>query len=256
MAEASCSVDGCDRVEYGKGLCNMHYQRWRKHGDVNHARPKRVGVEPCAVDGCGKLVKARGWCAAHWSRWKRHGSPTARLPGQIVDGKRICPICEIDKPLEEWSSGLCKPCGAARTAAWRERNPYVPKAWDPRTCDACGQPFLGNAKQKRYCSPACRLAYKNRANWKHMNNRRQKLRGAWVESFDRLEIFERDGWVCALCDLPVDKEARFPDPASASLDHVVPISLGGQHSRANAQCSHLGCNVRKGARILEEAVVA
>jgi len=40
---------------------------------------------------------------------------------------------------------------------------------------------------------------------------------------------------------------------AASLDHRIPISRGGEHSRANAQTSHLGCNVRKGARLMEGA---
>lgn len=252
MAKASCSVDGCDRVEYGKGLCNMHWLRVRRHGDVNHTRAKRVGVDPCAIDGCEKLQVARGWCTAHWTRWKRHGSPTARLRGEVVDGKRICPDCGFDKPLADWSGSLCKQCCADRTARWRQRNPYAPKAWNPCVCAGCGSPFLGNSKQKKYCSRECRSAFKNRDNWKHMNNRRARIRAVWVESFDRLEIFDRDEWQCGLCGEQVDPTARHPDPLSASLDHVVPISLGGQHSRANAQCAHLGCNVRKGARILEE----
>ena len=28
-----CSIDDCNRPAYGRGLCNMHYLRWRKHGD-------------------------------------------------------------------------------------------------------------------------------------------------------------------------------------------------------------------------------
>ena len=28
-----CSFTGCTRPFFGRGLCNMHYQRWRKHGD-------------------------------------------------------------------------------------------------------------------------------------------------------------------------------------------------------------------------------
>lgn len=28
-----CSIEDCDRPEYGRGLCNMHWKRWRKHGD-------------------------------------------------------------------------------------------------------------------------------------------------------------------------------------------------------------------------------
>lgn len=33
MAKAKCSVETCDRLAYGHGMCNMHYQRWRTHGD-------------------------------------------------------------------------------------------------------------------------------------------------------------------------------------------------------------------------------
>lgn len=28
-----CQVEGCERDAWARGLCDMHYQRWRKHGD-------------------------------------------------------------------------------------------------------------------------------------------------------------------------------------------------------------------------------
>lgn len=28
-----CSVTGCGNNAYGRGFCNRHYQRWRRHGD-------------------------------------------------------------------------------------------------------------------------------------------------------------------------------------------------------------------------------
>lgn len=37
MSKRTCSVDGCDRPFYGKGWCNMHYQRWRKGSPVGGA---------------------------------------------------------------------------------------------------------------------------------------------------------------------------------------------------------------------------
>lgn len=81
------------------------------------------------------------------------------------------------------------------------------------------------------------------------DKRRAAKYGVGFEKFDHAEIFERDNWTCGLCSERVDPELSWPDPMSASLDHVTPISLGGPHSRANTQCSHLGCNVAKGNRV-------
>jgi 5-methylcytosine-specific restriction endonuclease McrA len=67
----------------------------------------------------------------------------------------------------------------------------------------------------------------------------------------RLEVVgERDGWLCGLCEAPVDVDARWPDPRSASIDHVVPVSVGGEHTYGNVQLAHLACNMSKGARLL------
>ena len=36
---------------------------------------------------------------------------------------------------------------------------------------------------------------------------------------------------------------------SVSLDHIVPLSLLGPHSRANTRAAHLSCNVARGNRV-------
>lgn len=79
--------------------------------------------------------------------------------------------------------------------------------------------------------------------------RRIKMAKATIEVFDPIEIFERDEWICGICEAPVDTALVFPHPMSKSLDHIEPIALGGEHSRANTQLAHLGCNIRKGARV-------
>ena len=70
------------------------------------------------------------------------------------------------------------------------------------------------------------------------------------EVFEDPEIFERDQWICGLCDGPVDKTLRWPDPQSPSLDHILPLSRGGHHARENCQLAHLRCNLRKNNRIV------
>lgn len=81
------------------------------------------------------------------------------------------------------------------------------------------------------------------------DKRRALKKGAKAESFAREEVFERDQWTCGLCEKPVDPSLAYPNPMSASLDHIIPLSQGGSHSRANTQCSHLTCNVAKGNRV-------
>jgi len=63
------------------------------------------------------------------------------------------------------------------------------------------------------------------------------------------EIAERDSYRCGLCAEPVDMSIAWPDPQSKSLDHVIPLSLGGAHDPTNTQLAHLFCNVSKGNRV-------
>ena len=62
------------------------------------------------------------------------------------------------------------------------------------------------------------------------------------------------GDVCAICGRPIDKTLRFPDPMSASVDHIIPISKGGHPSDPqNLQLTHLICNQMKSTKLVIEA---
>jgi hypothetical protein len=80
--------------------------------------------------------------------------------------------------------------------------------------------------------------------------RRARKTTTSVEVFTHLEIFERDDWVCQICNKCVPPWLRHPHPQSASLDHIVPLARGGTHTRDNVQLAHLRCNLRKHARLL------
>ena len=91
---------------------------------------------------------------------------------------------------------------------------------------------------------------------KHYDHvRRARMADCERETFSDSEIFERDGFVCGICDSPVDMGLKFPDAMSASLDHIIPLSRGGGHVRANVRLAHLGCNARKCARLDDEIAV-
>ena len=257
-----CTVDGCDKPKHSRGWCPMHYQRWRIYGSLDpefppvKQRPRRVGIEPCEIDGCDKVQVARGWCVAHWTRWKRHGSPTARLRGEVVDGKRICPRCQTDKTLDQYrkngAASLCKPCEADYQREYLKANPRPPLARNARecVCEVCGTAFIGSKKQYLRCSPECKVIGQNRANMKFVQARRAIERDPTAEKIPPRAIFERDGWTCALCGEAIHPSFKAPHPGTPSIDHLVPLGLGGTHTRTNVQAAHLGCNVRKGCRLV------
>jgi 5-methylcytosine-specific restriction endonuclease McrA len=128
-------------------------------------------------------------------------------------------------------------------------------------------------KDRRYCSRSCkdkarhlrvkadperyaRLVERRHRNRTRKPDRRPKNRrrthGAEAVTVDRLAILERDGWRCQVrkClfrSRTIDPALAYPHPRSATLDHVVPHSLGGAYVPANLQAAHLRCNVVKGA---------
>lgn len=73
------------------------------------------------------------------------------------------------------------------------------------------------------------------------NARRARKRGSFVEHVDLATLWERDGGICHICKKSADRW-------NWHMDHVIPISRGGEHSYANTAVSHPGCNLRKGDR--------
>lgn len=106
--------------------------------------------------------------------------------------------------------------------------------------------------RERICNNAQQWAQMNPEKVRtHKAIRRHLMRERILERFDPMEIFERDGWICQLCNEAVDATVVWPDRMSKSLDHIIPISKGGVHSRANTQLAHLSCNASKNDRMPE-----
>lgn len=237
---AVCSAEGCEDLCSTRGYCRKHYQRWRKWGDPN-ARDPKFTKRRCSIDNCDKDAFCRGWCRSHYDRWYEQGDPLYRRPGEVVNGKRICSSCGVDTPVDEMRRTLCAPCMSERSRSYYSYTPRTAKM----ICEVCDSDYIGHPAKTKYCSDKCRTIGLEAT--KTIRDRR--IRQSKVEHFTRREIFERDGWVCHICDHAIPKDLKFPDPLSASLDHVTPISLGGEHSRENTAASHLRCNIRKGARM-------
>ena len=58
--------------------------------------------------------------------------------------------------------------------------------------------------------------------------------------------------ICGICGRPVDYDKRFPDPWSATIDHIIPVAKGGDPaSLENLQLAHLQCNRIKSSKLVQ-----
>jgi 5-methylcytosine-specific restriction endonuclease McrA len=103
------------------------------------------------------------------------------------------------------------------------------------TCPECGTEFTSRrySAVRKFCSPACG----QRAHHRHRRHLERAVIRAG-EYFTLREIAERDGWRCHICRRKVAE-------AQATLDHLVPLALGGVHTRTNVALAHHLCNSKR-----------
>lgn len=60
-----------------------------------------------------------------------------------------------------------------------------------------------------------------------------------------LDIFRRDEWKCGICEKLIDRYLRGDAWMRATIDHIIPLSMGGEHVFENVQAAHWLCNMEK-----------
>lgn len=204
--------------------------------------------QTCGAPECGRDVKTRGVCNKHYMAYRKSGTPFPPFP-----------------------STDCPQCGVTFTATQTARQRFCSVRCQKRahrnsSKRVCSEPDCDRPMQaKGLCGRHYNAQSPNRASWKRngrpevrraglrrsTQKRRALLRDPNAELIDRDAIGDRDGWLCGLCRKPVDRTLAYPAPMGASLDHIVPLSLGGGHNPANVQIAHLFCNVSKGNRAVD-----
>ena len=245
---AHCSVGACRKPPRVAGMCDAHYQRKRKYGDALYEH-----ALSCAH--CGDGFRA-------WSAATKYCSPACGELARAIRKGFKCAGCS--KPMA-WNSKTSAPQGKARCRDCRQggrgRYEYGDGRWATHgasayargcRCDVCreGQ----SAQSAKWTSK-----YAAERGESYSSSWRRKFKdehGFWpqgsgtefVDAPTRRAIYERDGWVCQLCEAPVDPGAT-AHAERASLDHIVPQSRGGSHDPSNLRMAHVGCNARRRDRV-------
>lgn len=216
----------------------------KDHRRYHHKRAL-VDVPPVTMhtecQGCGTAFDPPRWqpmcsrqCACRNAAAQRFKTTT----------EKRCTACEKTFTTTNPRRTVC----TAACMQWTHNHPGTLRILD-KECLWCLTPFVGSSARQKYCRPDC-LA---KANQERRNKRTQDC---YVEQVSKHTVAKRDKWRCQLCRKKVNQDLAYPHPMSWSLDHVIPLSLGGEHSYANAQLAHLACNIRKRNKITEPQQLA
>lgn len=158
---------------------------------------------------------------------------------------RHCVKCSVQ--LEGRSLLHCAKCQHEADKACQRRSYYRSRG-DVR-CPDCDRPIANDGSYQHRCE-ACRLAALRSQRRASKARRRAMERTVNAETFDPLEVLARDGWRCHICGVRTPKRLRgtYADNAP-ELDHIVPLSAGGQHTRLNTACACRRCNIAKGGTV-------
>lgn len=178
---------------------------------------------------------------------------------------KTCTGCDQVKPLADYPRrsasrdghwARCKVCVLVRRKAWYEANKEQVLARQKARYEANRDQNIAQKKAYHAERWANDPEYRERirAQRKAATTRYYRLlASAKQEPYTRQAIFERDGWVCGICDQPINPGlVGQVHPDAPSIDHIVPLSRGGDDTPANVQASHFGCNAGKCDRVSDE----
>ena len=249
----TCSVDACDNIIKAKGLCVSHYDKLRSEG-----KPK------CTVDGCKKNIHVKEMCNQHYIMWKKHDDPLAgayRMPFKKAidhgDGTRTCTRCaerlpktafHRDKAATDGLRAMCKKCRIENVKDWYQENIEERriKQTKRRRENVEVERQRDNERYERDREKRIALATE------HSHRRKaRKLNTVVEKGISVLSLKKKHGTKCYYCQKEMDFSkgvGRKFNNDMATIEHLTPLSRGGEHTFENTVLACRFCNISRGAK--------
>lgn len=247
LDSTTCGTDDCDRAHHRQYLRDWHEAHPEKNHEYAARSRNKNGDRIRAAQRVYRRANApaiaernRQYRAANLDKVRAIERASQRrlakqYPGRSLANTRRYQAAHMDKVKEYRRRYYAahKEDSARNHRVWRDAHPGYDGLWMQR---------------RNIVMPGWRR--------KKDSRRRAVKRAAFVAPVDDFAIFERDGWrcqatICLAKTRRVAKSRKWPDPWSASLDHIIPLDPktgGGSHEPANVQLAHLRCNLTKGNR--------
>lgn len=252
-----CAEPDCQNLEHAKGLCSSHY-----------AKSNLENKGTCTVNECTKKILAKEMCNAHYTMFRLHGDPLAgayRMPFKKAidhgDGTRTCTRCaerlprtsfHKDKSASDGLRAMCKKCRIENVKGWYRENidERRIKQTSRRRENVEVERQRDNERYVRDREKRIALATE------HSHRRKaRKLNTVVEKGISVLSLKKKHGTKCYYCKKEMDFKkgvGRKFNNDMATIEHLTPLSRGGEHTFENTVLACRFCNISRGAKSQED----
>lgn len=184
-------------------------------------------------------------------RCKTCGTVTERAAVSVRHSNErvICHVCRERKRLARLEAEEQARKQKKVEAFWGQK--FQQLNMQAHKCKECGIYYFGG--KAGYCSEECRRKHTNRKHDKRID-RAKRI----DKSISLKKLYKRDKGICWLCggkcdykDYSKDENGHFIVGANyPSIDHVYPLSKGGDHVWGNVRLAHHYCNTIKSNKVV------
>lgn len=232
---------------------------------------KQSICEECSFKSCQYCKKA--FRVRLCEETRKYCSVACWRASQQSSKFKKCPACnktlnrDMFRKQKNRTSSYCKDCEKAWRRRWYEKNKDEESArqkkWVQKNkehlCQKWREYRAENketiaAKQKLYreknrdkIRETMKQWTKNNLDKKAANESKRRAikanKSGIIENIDREEIIARDKSICHICEKKVARK-------DITLDHIIPLSKGGSHTKNNIAVAHSHCNYSKKDKVL------
>lgn len=259
------------RSERSTELIKANPERLEKKRAAGRERQKRLRIEDPERIKKAELKRRASEGHKQWEAEYRKKQARVNVDKWIIANEgavcRVeplhCFLCKnvsyvkTDNVVRKHGRRFCVSCsskGVSNTGLKIERSIVDKK------CITCDKEYKGRSGADSKCveckaeaNRASRRAYRARRTAKGVrpgNGLRTMARkaGAYMDTVIPKKVYERDKWKCVSCGCKVVMCKAY-QPRQASIDHIIPLSMGGSHTYGNVQTMCVTCNSSKGNNI-------
>jgi 5-methylcytosine-specific restriction endonuclease McrA len=155
----------------------------------------------------------------------------------LTGGSRTCAKCARILPMNYYKPSYAGERGYSHVCFDCRELPR-----QSRFCANCEYEYPPGIQRCPRCRRERREEAKERRRSAHSYRKR-------ITRARRLLVYKRDGWRCQLCGIMVFEDVPNCAPNKATLDHKVPVALGGTNAPDNLQTACGPCNGKKGGSV-------